>query len=84
MPASYTFIFSVVLYMVMTRLTAVIEEEDGVFIASCPEIGTVSQGATRKRALRNLKEATELYLAEFPHARSAQVTAFEVADAAKA
>jgi len=29
-------------------------------------VGTVSQGKTIEEALKNLKEATELYLEEFP------------------
>ena len=35
-------------------------------MAECPEVGTVSQGGTIDEALANLKEATELYLEEFP------------------
>ena len=35
-------------------------------IAECQEVGTVSQGKTIEEALKNLKEATELYLWEFP------------------
>jgi hypothetical protein len=35
-------------------------------VATCPELGTVSQGATIEDALANLREATELYLEEFP------------------
>jgi len=46
--------------------TAVIHREDDLFVATCPELGTVSQGATIEDALANLKEATELYLEEFP------------------
>ena len=45
---------------------AVVSEEDGWFVAKCPEVGTVSQGRTKEEALKNLKEATELYLEEFP------------------
>jgi predicted RNase H-like HicB family nuclease len=37
-----------------------------MYIAKCPEVGTVSQGYTIEEALENLKEATELYLEEFP------------------
>ena len=37
-----------------------------MYIAECPEVGTVSQGDTIEEALKNLKEATELYLEEFP------------------
>jgi len=35
-------------------------------VAECPEVGTVSQGKTIEDAIANLKEATELYLEEFP------------------
>jgi len=46
--------------------TAVIHKEDDLYIADCPEVGTVSQGHTVEEAIANLKEATELYLEEFP------------------
>ncbi len=45
---------------------AVLHKEDEMYVAECPEVGTVSQGATIDEALANLKEATELYLEEFP------------------
>ena len=48
-------------------LTAVITEaEDGGFIALNPETGTTTQGETFQEAIQNLKEATSLYLDEFP------------------
>jgi len=47
-------------------LTAVIHQEDDLYVAECPEVGTVSQGYTIEEALANLREATELYLEEFP------------------
>jgi predicted RNase H-like HicB family nuclease len=47
-------------------LSAVIYQEDDLYVAHCPEVGTVSQGYTIEEAVANLKEATELYLAEFP------------------
>lgn len=51
----------------MTRtFTALIHKEDHWYVAYCPEVGTVSQGKTLEEALANLKEATELYLEEFP------------------
>jgi len=31
-----------------------------------PEVGTFSQGKTLEEAIDNLREATELYLEEFP------------------
>lgn len=48
--------------MDVTTLTAVLVWEDGVYVAHCPQVGTVSQGASVEEALANLKEATELYL----------------------
>ena len=52
--------------MNVRTFTAVIHREDDLYVATCPELGTVSQGATIEDALANLKEATELYLEEFP------------------
>jgi predicted RNase H-like HicB family nuclease len=45
----------------------VIFKEEDMYVAECPEIGTVSQGYSIDEALSNLKEATELYLEEFPN-----------------
>ncbi|HPC80398.1 MAG: type II toxin-antitoxin system HicB family antitoxin [Candidatus Methanofastidiosa archaeon] len=50
----------------MMMLSAVIFKEEDMYVAECLEIGTVSQGYTIDEALSNLKEATELYLDEFP------------------
>lgn len=47
-------------------LSAVLHKEDDMYVAECPEVGTVSQGYSIEEALANLKEATELYLEEFP------------------
>ena len=66
----------------MTRtLTAVLHKEGDLFVAECPEVGTVSQGTDIEEALRNLREATEVYLEEFPLEQSSRplVTTFEVA-----
>jgi antitoxin HicB len=39
-------------------------DEDGVFIAKVPALpGCISQGATRKEALANIKDAIEGYVA---------------------
>lgn len=46
--------------------TAVLHKEGGLYVAECPEVGTVSQGNTIDEAVANLREATELYLEEFP------------------
>jgi predicted RNase H-like HicB family nuclease len=48
------------------HFTAIVYWEDDVYVAQCPEIGTASQGDTIIEAITNLKEATELYLEEFP------------------
>jgi predicted RNase H-like HicB family nuclease len=47
-------------------LTASIHKEGKFYVATCIEIGTVSQGQSIEESLSNLKEATELYLEEFP------------------
>ena len=52
--------------MAPKTLTAVLHKEEDMYVAECPEVGTVSQGSTIEEALANLKEATELYLEEFP------------------
>jgi len=70
----------------MQTFTAVIHKEDDFFVAECPEIGTVSQGESIEEALANLKEATELYLDEFPIIPKLErsfITTFEVAEIAK-
>ena len=46
--------------------SAILHKEEEIYVAECPEVGTVSQGATVEEAIENLKEATELYLEEFP------------------
>ena len=66
----------------MSTLTAIIyPDDDGDWlVAQNPETGTTTQGRTYEEALANLKEATELYLSEFPLPRrkSAMLTTFEV------
>ena len=61
--------------------TAVIHKEDNWYVADCPEVGTVSQGKTIEEAVANLKEATELYLEEFPlkEVNRPLLTTFDVA-----
>lgn len=51
----------------MTKtLTAILHQEGNLYVAECSETGTASQGETIEEALTSLKEATELYLEEFP------------------
>lgn len=44
------------------ELSAVVRREDGLYVALCPELDVASQGKSVEEALRNLKEALELYL----------------------
>ena len=65
-------------------LTAVITAaEEGGFIALNPETGTTTQGDSIEEAMQNLKEATSLYLEEFPLQITTHpmVTTFEVTHA---
>lgn len=49
------------------ELTAVLTPaEEGGFVALNPETSTTTQGETIEEAVANLREATALYLAEFP------------------
>jgi len=66
----------------MKTFTAVIQKEEEMYVAKCPELGTVSQGFTIDEALANLKEATELYLEEFPQKEVSRslFTTFEVSE----
>ena len=52
--------------MTVRTFTAIVHKEDDLYVAECPEVGTVSQGHSIEEAVANLKEATELYLQEFP------------------
>lgn len=65
------------------RFTAVIYWEEDIYVAECPEVGTASQGDTIESAINNLKEATELYLEEFPLPKTSPrfLTTFEVLSA---
>lgn len=48
----------------MRTFTAIIRKGEKQFVALCPELDVVSQGYTVEEALRNLKEAVELYIEE--------------------
>lgn len=49
------------------ELTAVLTPaHEGGYIALNPETGTTTQGETVEEAVSNLREATALYLQEFP------------------
>jgi len=66
--------------MVLVKtFTVVLHKETDLYVAECPEVGTISQGNTIDEAIENLKEATELYLEEFPLPDSTKplITTFE-------
>ena len=46
------------------EFTAIIRKGEKQFVALCPEVDVVSQGYTVEEALKNLKEAVELYVEE--------------------
>lgn len=43
------------------QFTAIIEKEDDLYVALCPELDIASQGNTVEDARNNLKEALELF-----------------------
>ena len=64
----------------MSLYTAIVNKEGNLYVALCPEVGTASQAETIEGAVANLKEATELYLEEFPMEQQNRplMTTFEV------
>ena len=58
--------------MAVQTFTAIVHKEDDLYVAKCPEVGTVSQGETIEEAIANVREATELYLEEFPLPRGSR------------
>ena len=64
----------------MNTFTAIVHKEENLYVANCPEVGTASQGETIEEAVKNLQEATELYLEEFPMKQTFRpiMTTFEV------
>ena len=66
-------------------LSVVVHKEKKIYVAECPEVGTISQGKSIEDAIKNLKEATELYLEKFPMKKTAKpfVSFFEVTFHAK-
>jgi predicted RNase H-like HicB family nuclease len=69
--------------MPIMMLTAVLmPAPEGGYTALNPETGTTTQGETVEEAIANLREATELYLGEFPLADVGQpiITTFQIAE----
>jgi predicted RNase H-like HicB family nuclease len=44
----------------------VITRENGVYIASCPDLDLECRGATEQEAIENLQEALALYFEDLP------------------
>lgn len=72
--------------MTKNSYTAIVEKDGNLYVAFCPELDVVSQGATIEGATSNLKEAVELFLetadvAEIKHRLHTEVfiTRFEAA-----
>ncbi len=65
--------------MAVATFTAVLHKEGDLYVAECPAVGTVSQGPSIEEAVANLREATELYLEEFPGVAQSRavITVFE-------
>jgi predicted RNase H-like HicB family nuclease len=55
----------------MRSFTALIQKEEDMYVALCPEVDIVSQGVTIEEAKSNLREALELFL---EYADSQEVT----------
>ena len=66
----------------MTLSAVLTPADEGGFVALNPETGTTTQGESMEEALTHLREATELFLEEFPlaHSRGSFLTTFEVAE----
>lgn len=66
------------------KFTSTIKKEGKYYVATCVELGVVSQGKTLDEASNNLKEAVELYLENTKVSRSQlsqynYISTFEVA-----
>lgn len=67
----------------MTLTAILTPDPDGGYVAFNPETGSTTQGESVSEALDSLREATELFLEEFPLTSSGRplLTTFEVAHA---
>lgn len=64
------------------HITAVIQQEENWYVATCLENSVASQGKSLNEALSNLKEALELYFeenVEAPPIKQTFVTTMEIA-----
>ena len=47
--------------MAVQTSAAIINKEEHLYVAECPEVGTLSQSGSVEEALLNLKEGAELF-----------------------
>lgn len=66
----------------MELSAVIIPAPEGGYVGFNPETGTTTQGETVEQALDNLREATELYLEEFPASFTGRplLTSFQVTE----
>ena len=66
----------------MELSAVIIPAPEGGYVGFNPETGTTTQGETVEETLANLREATELYLEEFPASFTGRplLTSFQVAE----
>jgi predicted RNase H-like HicB family nuclease len=58
--------------------TAVVWQEDDLFVAQCLEVDVASQGRTEEEATMNLREALELYFEDAEEVTAPKVVRLEV------
>jgi len=58
--------------------TAVVWQEDDLFVAQCLEADVASQGRTEEEAIANLREALELYFEDAAEVTAPKVVRLEV------
>lgn len=63
--------------MTTRSFTVIVYKEEDTYIAECSEVGTVDQGETIEQAVAGLREATRLYLEEFPLSETSPRLFFE-------
>ena len=52
--------------IIMSTFTAVLHKEDDLYVAECPEVGTVSQGSSVEEAVSNLKGSNRTLFGRIP------------------
>ncbi len=61
-----------------TTFSAVVWQEDDLFVAQCLEVDVASQGTSEAEAIENLREALELYFEDADAAARPKIVRFEV------